>query len=168
MGIPAMCKKRGAPLLLMMIAILVLLPSCGGSGSGGGGGGGGQQNNPVPSISSLLPAQAAVGSDQQVVSINGSGFMTSSTVTYNGVNHSITSYIAPTKVQIQLGGNDLATQGQFPVIVTNPAPGGGASAATNFGVVTGTPTGYFPLTVSATSGSTTHTATLYLTVQPAQ
>ncbi len=160
-GIPAWRRRRRAPLVLMMIAMLVLTPSCGGSG---GGGGGGVTNNPVPSISSLSPAQVAAGSQAQSLTINGSGFMSSSSVTYNGVSHSA-SFVNASQMSLSLSTIDIAATGQFPVIVTNPAPGGGPSTASNFGVVTGTPTGTFNVTVTATSGSLTHTTNLTLVVQ---
>jgi len=160
-GIPAWRKRRGVPLVLMLVAALVLLPSCGGSGSGGGGG---NNNNPVPSIASLSPAQIAAGSQTQTLTIDGTGFLGSSTVTYNGIAHT-PSYQGASKLSIQLQQSEIATIGQYPVVVTNPAPGGGSSAPSNLGVVSGTPTGTFQVTVNATSGSTTHSITFNLVVQ---
>jgi hypothetical protein len=49
--------------------------------------------------------------------------------------------------------------------VTNPTPGGGASSGVNFNVVTGTPTGTFNITVTATSGALTHSTSFMLIVQ---
>jgi hypothetical protein len=98
------------------------------------------------------------------MTINGSGFMSSSTVTYNGVSHAA-NFVTASQMSLPLSTNDMAATGQFPVIVTNPAPGGGPSTAANFGVVTGTPTGTFNVTVTATSGPLTHTTTLLLVVQ---
>jgi hypothetical protein len=152
-------RRRGRlSVALGLCALLVFLPSC------GGGGGGGVAQNPVPSISSLSPAKVAAGSQIQNLYINGSNFMSASTVTYNGVPHN-SSLQSPTQIQIAVGQNDVATTGQYPVIVTNPTPGGGPSSPVNFAVVTGTPTGNFNFTMTASIGSLTHTTTLSLTVQ---
>jgi len=158
-GIPLHRRPR-ATLITLMILTMVLLPSC-----GGGGGGGGQQNNPVPSIASLSPTQQSAGSQSQTLTINGSGFMSTSTATYNGLAHTV-SFGSASQISIALKAPDLAATGTFPLVVTNPAPGGGSSNTANFTVVTGTPTGTFNnVTVTATSGSLTHTTTFTLVVQ---
>jgi len=138
-----------------MIATLL---SCGGSS--------GQQisNNPVPTITSVSPTQQAAGSQPIVLTINGTGFMGGSTVAYNGVSH-VASFTNSSQGTITLSTTDLAALGTYPVVVSNPAPGGGASNAVNFGVVTGTPTGSFTVTVGASSGSLAHTTTFTLTIQ---
>jgi len=159
-GFPLLRRRGRIPTALMLTVLLTLLPSCG----GGGGGGGGGSSNPVPSISSLSPARVAAGSQVQSLYINGSNFMDSSTVTYNGVLHN-SSLQSSTQLQIAFNSDDLTNTGQYPVVVTNPPPGGGASSPVNFSVVTGTPTGVFYATFSATAGPITHTTTLPITVQ---
>lgn len=155
-------REGRAVVSLMLVALFILLPSCGG-GSGGGGGGGGTPN-PVPVISSLSPTQVAAGSQIQTLNINGSNFLSSSTVTYNGTFHN--SLLQSTnELQVALEPRDVASTGQYPVVVTNPSPGGGSSAPMNFAVLTGTPTGSFYFTVTASSGPLTHTTTMVLTVQ---
>jgi len=156
-------RKQGLPILLLMLAISISLPSCGGgsSGSSTGGGGGG---NPTPSISSLTPSQVAAGSQVQSISINGAGFIAGSSVTLGGVGISGVTQSA-SEITIYPGNNQFASTGQLPVVVTNPTPGGGASGPVNFVVTTGTSTGTFTVTVSATSGALTHTAMFSLTVQ---
>ncbi|HET9306248.1 MAG TPA: Ig-like domain repeat protein [Candidatus Sulfotelmatobacter sp.] len=161
LGIPLSRRRGRIPVALMLALLFLVLPSCGG-GSGGGGGGG--TPNPVPSITSLSPTQVAAGSQIQSLSINGSNFMTSSTVTYNGTLHN-SSLQSPTQIQVALGPGDVGTTGAYPVVVTNPSPGGGASAPVNFSVVTGTPTGNFNITLTATSGPITHTTTIGMYVQ---
>ncbi len=154
-------SRRGKlPPALLMLALIFLLPSCG----GGSGGGGGVTNNPAPSISSLSPSQMAAGSQGQTLAINGSGFVSSSTVTYNGAGHAA-SYLGPTEMALILSTTDVANTGTYAVVVSNPTPGGGISSPANFTVVTGTPTGVFPVTVTASSGSLTHTTTFNLVVQ---
>ena len=90
-------------------------------------------NNPVPTITSLSPAFATAGAVGQTVTINGTNFLSSSTVTYNGVGHTAT-YVSATQLSITLSAGDQATAGTYPVVVTNPAPGGGASNALIFTV----------------------------------
>jgi hypothetical protein len=145
----------------MVFGIALFLPSCGG-GSGGGGGGGG--SNPSPHISSLAPTQVVEGSSGQSLTINGSGFIPSSSVLYNGAAHSAT-YLNASMMGMPLLTADVANVGPYSVVVSNPAPGGGQSSPATMNVVTGTPTGSFSVTVTATSGALTHTTTFTLIVQ---
>ncbi|HTS36064.1 MAG TPA: Ig-like domain repeat protein [Candidatus Solibacter sp.] len=150
---------RGA-VALMLVAAIAVLPGCGGGGSGGGGG----PKNPVPSITSLNPTQVAAGSQINSLYVNGTNFMGTSTVTYNGTLHN-SSLQSSTQIQIALGPDDVASTGSYPVVVSNPAPGGGPSAPMNFAVVTGTPTGYFTANMNATIGPITHSAQLSMNIQ---
>jgi len=86
----------------------------------------GASSNPVPSISSLSPASLLVGSGPQTLTINGANFLRTSTVTYNGIAHAVT-YISASQLTITLTASDLYALGSYPVVVSNPAPGGGAS-----------------------------------------
>lgn len=85
-------------------------------------------------------------------------------VTYNGKSHD-SSLLSPTQIELFLAPSDVSTVGNYPIIVDNPSPGGGASSPVNFAVVTGTPSGFFDITLTATSGPITHTSTVHLTVQ---
>ena len=116
--------------------------------------------NPVPTISSLSPPSATAGAAAQTLTINGTGFISTSTATYNGVAHTVT-FTSSTVISITLTTADLATAGSFPVIVTNPAPGGGASNTVNF-LVTTAPTiaKAFNPTTMALSGTSTLTLTI--------
>jgi hypothetical protein len=87
--------------------------------------------NPVPSMSSLSPASLKVGSAAQTLTINGANFRTTSTVTYNGMAHAAT-YINSGQVTIALSASDLYALGNEPVVVSNPAPGGGVSSPVSF------------------------------------
>lgn len=103
-------------------------------------------NNPPPLISNLSPTSLPAGSAPQALTINGSGFMPSSTVTFSGVSHTPT-YISALQLTIALTAVDLATAGPDPVVVTNPPPGGGASGSVVFTVTTSAPV----LSISPTS-----------------
>jgi hypothetical protein len=90
-------------------------------------------NNPAPTLTSLSPASAVAGAASQTLTLTGTNFVASSTVTYNGVGHTAT-LVSSTQLTISLSATDQATTGSYAVVVTNPAPGGGASSALNFTV----------------------------------
>ena len=155
--------RRRSALVVLLLASLIVFPSCGGGG-GNGGGPPPPPPNPTPSISSLSPNQLAAGSQGQAITINGTNFMSASTVAVNSVSHNA-SYMSSAQLSVWLTPSDLSATGALPVTVTNPTPGGGKSAPVNFNVVTGTPSGNFPITVSATGAGFTHSFNFQLTVQ---
>ena len=109
---------RGASLAACKVGLLcgaLLLAGCGAS------------SNSVPSISSLSPASLTVGSAAQTLTIHGANFLATSTVTYNSIAHAAT-YISSSQLTITLSASDLYALGSYPVVVSNPAPGGGASS----------------------------------------
>jgi uncharacterized protein (TIGR03437 family) len=91
--------------------------------------------NPQPMITSLSPASAFVGSGPLSLAINGSGFTAASSVTFNGISHSV-SFINSSQLTITLTVSDVATAGTFAAVVTNPSPGGGTSNTALFTVTT--------------------------------
>jgi len=98
------------------------------------------------------------GAGAQTLTINGTGFLSSSTVTYNGVATTAT-YVSASQLTIPLTASDQAAAGNYPVVVTNPAPGGGASNSVNFTVNNPTPqiTSLSPDTLANGSPATTIT-----------
>jgi hypothetical protein len=140
------------------ICLALIASGCGGGGYGGSSGGG-NYNNPVPVISGLSPASASAGAAALQLTINGSNFMSSSTVTYDGVAHPAT-IVSASELTIQLSVADLALAGSYPVIVTNPPPGGGASTPVPFVVGNPVPaiTGVSP--ALATAGAMAQTLTI--------
>ena len=93
----------------------------------------GTGNNPAPTLASLSPASAVTGGGARTVNLTGTNFLSSSTVTYNGVGHAAT-FLNSTQLTISLSATDQATAGSYAVAVTNPAPGGGASGPQTFAV----------------------------------
>ena len=114
--------------------------------------------NPVPTITTLSPSSATAGAAAQTLTINGTKFVSTSTATYNGVAHTLT-FVSSTQVTIPLTAGDQATGGNFPVVVTNPGPGGGTSNAVNFTVnnLVPTITTLSPSSASAGAGAQTLT-----------
>ena len=128
--------------VFLILGVVVQITAC---GSGGGGGG---SNNPIPSITTISPTSVAAGAAAQTLTINGTNFSSSSTVTFNGNAHTAT-LVNATQLTISLSTGDQATVGSYPVVVTNPAPGGGASNSANFAVNNPVPsiTGFSPASV---------------------
>src|SRR5271165_3761832 len=92
--------------------------------------------NPVPALTSITPATVGLGSFQ--LTLNGTGFVSTSTATFGGQPLRVT-YV--TSTMLTAIGKALNTQvGTVPVQVINPAPGGGTSNSLNVTVTTsGTP-----------------------------
>ena len=107
-------------------------------------------NNPVPAITGLSPSSATAGAAAQTLTITGTGFVSTSTVTYNGVAHTAT-FVTPTQLTISLSVSDQVTGGNYAIVVTNPSPGGGTSNSFGF-TVNPAPT---ITSVTATCGSVT-------------
>ena len=98
--------------------------------------GGGTGNNPVPSIASLSPSSAAAGGAAFTLTVNGSGFIQSSVVNFNGSART-TTFVSATQIKADILASDIATSGNANVTVTNPAPGGGTTPNFVF-AITGT------------------------------
>jgi len=117
---------RAIAALVLILSLVLLLPACG--GGGGGGGSTPPPSNPVPSITSLSPATIDVGASATTVTINGTGFVESSTAEWNGTSLT-TTYVSATELQVTLPATDLAAVGTGKIVVVNPSPGGGTCAA---------------------------------------
>ena len=67
-------------------------------------------NNPLPTITSLSPASATVGAGAQTLAINGTNYLSSSVVTYNGVTHAA-AYVNSGQLTIQLNASGAYPEG---------------------------------------------------------
>lgn len=81
-------------------------------------------NNPAPSISSLSPASALLGGSSFTLTVNGSNFVSNSTVQWNGASLT-TTVVSATQLKATVLASDIAADGTASVAVVNPAPGGG-------------------------------------------
>lgn len=88
---------------------------------------------PAPSISWLSPSATTVGSTITTVTVNGTNFVTASTVQWNGSNLT-TTYVSSSQLTAQITGADLASAGTASVTVVTAAPGGGTSSTRTFTV----------------------------------
>lgn len=84
-----------------------------------------------PSVSSLAPASATAGAADLEVLVNGSGFVTDSTVQWNSVPVA-TAYLSGSQLMALVPAADLSSVGSADVSVMTPAPGGGTSSTVTF------------------------------------
>ena len=101
--------------------------------------------NSVPIVTSLSPNTATLGGPQFTLTVNGSGFVASSVVRWNGAIRA-TTFNNSTKLTAIIGPADIAAEGTATVTVATPTPGGGTSSGLPF-AITPPPS----LTVNATS-----------------
>ncbi len=108
-------------------------------------------NNPVPAITSLSPASATAGGAAFTLTVNGTGFVSTSTVWWNGAQRT-TQFTSATQLTASITAADIASAGTANVVVQNPAPGGGSSPAATFTINTSAPV---PTTTSISPSSAT-------------
>lgn len=77
-----------------------------------------QVRGPVPTVSALAPATAGRGGSPFLLTITGSGFDSTSQVTWNGSSRP-TAFVSPTRVTAQIGADDLTAAGAAQVGVYN-------------------------------------------------
>ena len=94
--------------------------------------------NPQPSISSVSPFSATVGSPGFTLTVNGIGFNSSSRLFWNEVERA-TTLVNYNRVTAAILASDTVSSGSARIRVTNPAPGGGQSNVFGMGIVGGTP-----------------------------
>ena len=109
--------------------------------------------NPAPAISGLSPAFTNAGGALFTLTVNGSGFIASSTV-YWGTSALTTTYVSATQLTAQVPAADIATAGTISITVQTPAPGGGTSNAWQFEVDTAS-TGTTGPTITSTTATVT-------------
>ncbi len=94
--------------------------------------------NPVPVISSLSPASLSAGGPAINVVVSGSNFVTGTVASF-GSSPRATTVQSAAQLTIALTAADLALAKTAAITVTNPAPGGGTSAAGNLTIIPGVP-----------------------------
>jgi hypothetical protein len=97
-----------------------------------------QAPNPVPMIDQpLVPNSAVPGGAGFGLTVNGTGFVPTSVVNWNGIGLP-TTYLGPGQLTANVPASNIAGSGTVSVTVTNPLPGGGISEATLFSITTPT------------------------------
>jgi hypothetical protein len=116
-------------------------------------------NNPVPTTTSINPTTDDAGSQGGTLIINGTGFVSSSVVQWNGSNRT-TTYVSATKLTAAIPASDSMVAGTNQVTVFNPAPGGGTSNAQTFTINNPVPTTTSLSPTSATARGAAFTLTV--------
>src|SRR5262249_31440016 len=93
--------------------------------------------NPAPMIASLSPWSAEEGGSDFLLTVNGSGYVASSVVRWNGEERA-TIFLSSDQLRAVVSSVDIATAGSAPVTVSNSRPRGGLSDAQTFPVVAAT------------------------------
>jgi hypothetical protein len=88
-------------------------------------------NNPVPTTTSISPTSKAYGEAQFTMTVNGTNFISTSIVNFNGSART-TTYVSPSQLTAIIPASDLLSVGTANITVFNPAPGGGASNSQTF------------------------------------
>lgn len=91
--------------------------------------------NPVPVTSSLSPNSVQAGSAGFTMTVNGSGFVSSSTIQWNGVALA-TTFNSSSSLTATVPASDVSATGTASVTVSSAAPGGGISNSTAFMITT--------------------------------
>ena len=95
--------------------------------------------NPVPIINQpLVPGTAAPGGNAFILTVNGTGFVSGSSVEWNGIPRT-TTFVSGSQLNSAINAADIAVAGTASVTVVNPAPGGGRSNPVFFSITTNTP-----------------------------
>lgn len=93
---------------------------------------------PVPKLATLSPCGTVAGAADFILTLTGTGFTQGSSVTFNGSSVPVT-FVGASELRASIPASLVATApsgNAAAVVVTNPAPGGGASAPAYFGVAT--------------------------------
>ena len=126
-------------LVCLGASVVLGLTSCGGSGSSRSGSGGGSGNPSTPAITSISPASVIAGSSPVALTVNGTGFVSTSVVEVNGEIES-TTYMSSVKLTAVIPAAQIASGGQLAVVVLNGSVSSGTGTPVNFEVDNPAPT----------------------------
>jgi hypothetical protein len=83
--------------------------------------------DPAPAVSALSPSAVAAGGSGFSVTVDGSGFVASTVILWNGTAIP-TSFVSASRISGAVPASFLAFPGTASVVTVNPGPGGGTSA----------------------------------------
>jgi len=137
-------KRLTVPRFTVVLLVVAMVAGTAGCGSGSGATPGPTPTpaptptpNPTPSVSLISPSSTPAGAQAFTLTVNGSNFVSGSTVQWGGSSRT-TTFISGTQLQAHITAADLATSGMVSVTVVNPAPGGGSSGTATFTVAVDT------------------------------
>ena len=91
-------------------------------------------NPAIPTVVSISPASAFVGSAAFILTVTGTNFVNSSTIRWNNSDLT-TTYISATQLTASIPASNISTIGTANVTVFNPIPGGGTSGQSPFSII---------------------------------
>ena len=94
--------------------------------------------NPLPAISGLSPSSTSAAGPAFTLTVNGSCFLSSSTVNWNGVPLT-TTFVNAGQLTASVPASDIANTGTASVTVVTPGPGGGTSNSSTFTITAAVP-----------------------------
>jgi hypothetical protein len=94
---------------------------------------------PAPTLTSITPAEAIVGTTGPTLDCLGTGFVARSVVQVNGTPLA-TTFVSPTELRAAIPKSDMAPVGTLEITVGTAPPGGGGSNVVPFQVVNPSPT----------------------------
>lgn len=106
--------------------------------------------NSVPAISGISPTFTKAGGSAFTLTVNGAGFIASSTI-YWGNTALATTYVNATQLTAQIPATDIAAPGTIAITAVTPAPGGGTSNTLQFEVDTASSAATAPTITSTTA-----------------
>ncbi|WP_433967527.1 beta strand repeat-containing protein [Tunturiibacter gelidiferens] len=95
-------------------------------------------NNPAPTITSTSPTGVLAGSSSQTLTVTGTGYISSTAATLNGAALQAT-YVSGTSLHLAVPASALADGQVAKLVLSNPSPGGGSSAPSEFSIMSPTP-----------------------------
>jgi hypothetical protein len=97
-----------------------------------------QAPDPTPTLTSVSPVSANAGGPAFTLTVNGTGFLSTSVVEWNGTTLS-TVHVSAQQLTASVPASDIADAGTAQVSVFSPAPGGGSSNAIPFSIAVNNP-----------------------------
>ena len=91
-------------------------------------------NNPVAYINNISPNNATARGSSFTLTVNGTNFVQTSAVTWNGTLLTNPHFISDTQLTVTVPAANIANAGTASVTVINPAPGGGTSNSVTFAI----------------------------------
>jgi len=103
----------------------------------------------APVLGSLTPAVVVAGSTAIILTVNGSGFTSSSTVLWNGASRT-TTYVSSTQLTEAVTASDISASGLASIMVSTPGTSGGVSAPLTMAIDSNITTSLTAITTSYT------------------
>jgi len=89
----------------------------------------------IPAITSLSPAHTTAGVANLTLTVQGSGFISGSTILWNGASRT-TTFVSSSQLTAAITATDLKAAGIVSIIVSTPGTGDGTSSSMNFAIDT--------------------------------